>query len=188
MDIKKKGFTLIELLIVIGIIGILATAVIVVLNPAELLAQARDGTRLSDVSSINAAINLYLGTYDDPDLNYGATGTVATVASSGLTLQNDCPFSATCEASTSTATDGTGWVRVRFDDAAGGSPLTALPLDPSGVNDDTYFYAFASNDASSTFEINAVLESARHSPKMGTDGGNSPNHYEKGTEPGLDSL
>ncbi len=54
---RKKGFTLIELLIVIGIIGILAAAVIVVLNPAELLAQARDGTRLSDIDSANSAIN-----------------------------------------------------------------------------------------------------------------------------------
>ncbi|MGC9603563.1 MAG: type II secretion system protein, partial [Minisyncoccia bacterium] len=41
------GFTLIELLVVIGILGTLATAVVLVLNPAQLLAQARDSTRLS---------------------------------------------------------------------------------------------------------------------------------------------
>lgn len=39
---NRKGFTLIELLIVIGILAVLATAVIMVLNPAELLKQARD--------------------------------------------------------------------------------------------------------------------------------------------------
>ena len=34
----KKGFTLIELVIVIGILAILATVVVLVLNPAQLLA------------------------------------------------------------------------------------------------------------------------------------------------------
>ncbi|MGC9603258.1 MAG: prepilin-type N-terminal cleavage/methylation domain-containing protein, partial [Minisyncoccia bacterium] len=38
----EASFTLIELLVVIGILGVLATAVVLVLNPAQLLAQARD--------------------------------------------------------------------------------------------------------------------------------------------------
>jgi len=177
---QKKGFTLIELLIVIGIIGILAAAVIVVLNPAELLAQARDGTRLSDVDSVTSAINLYIATVDNPDLNEGATGTVATVNVATAA----CPFTASCVDDTDTVTDGTGWVRVNLNGASGGSPIPALPSDPS--NDTTYYYAFASSDVSDTFEINAVLESTRHSGKMGTDGGNSSSYYEKGTEPGLD--
>jgi len=186
MKTQKKGFTLIELLIVIGIIGILAAAVIVVLNPAELLAQARDGTRLSDMDSVSSAINLYIATAEPIDLNEGATGTIATVNTTGLTLQADCPFTATCVVSTSTLTNGTGWVRVNLDSASGGSPIPVLPTDPAGNTSDTYFYAFASNDVSSTFEVNAVLESTRHVGKMGTDGGDSSAHYEKGTKPGLD--
>ena len=42
---KRSGFTLIELLVVIAIIAILAVVVILTLNPAQLLAQARDSTR-----------------------------------------------------------------------------------------------------------------------------------------------
>ncbi|MDD4819148.1 MAG: prepilin-type N-terminal cleavage/methylation domain-containing protein, partial [Candidatus Colwellbacteria bacterium] len=38
---KKTAFTLVELLIVIAILAVLAAAVVIVLNPAELLAQAR---------------------------------------------------------------------------------------------------------------------------------------------------
>jgi len=44
----KKGFTLLELLIVIGILAILSTTVVLVINPAELLKKARDSQRISE--------------------------------------------------------------------------------------------------------------------------------------------
>ena len=53
---NEKGFTLIELLIVIGIIAILAAAVIVAINPGQQFAQARNASRQSHLSSISTAI------------------------------------------------------------------------------------------------------------------------------------
>ena len=55
----RKGFTLIELLVVIGIVAILAAVAILVLNPAELQRQARDSRRISDMATINSAINFF---------------------------------------------------------------------------------------------------------------------------------
>ncbi len=53
----KKGFTLIELLIVIGIITILAAAVIIAINPGEQFSQARDSTRKSHLNSLRGAMH-----------------------------------------------------------------------------------------------------------------------------------
>lgn len=52
----NKGFTLIEILIVIGIMAILATAIILAVNPPKQFAQARDTQRWINVSNISNAI------------------------------------------------------------------------------------------------------------------------------------
>jgi prepilin-type N-terminal cleavage/methylation domain-containing protein len=53
------GFTLIELLIVIGIIAILAAAVIIAINPGQQFASARDRTRESHTNSLYNSILSY---------------------------------------------------------------------------------------------------------------------------------
>jgi len=65
-----KGFTLIELLVVVAIIAVLAVAVVLVLNPVQLIKQARDSTRISDLATLNSA---YLADQSSPDLGICTT-------------------------------------------------------------------------------------------------------------------
>lgn len=54
---KNKGFTLIEILVVIGIIAILATVVLVAVNPSRQFKLARDSQRTSNVNALLNAVH-----------------------------------------------------------------------------------------------------------------------------------
>ncbi len=79
---RQKGFTLIELLIVIGIIAILAAAVIIAINPGRQFAQARQSTRQSHVASIANAFYAYA-------IDWGGGFPTDCIASGALTDAND---------------------------------------------------------------------------------------------------
>src|SRR4030042_2430131 len=107
----RKGFTLIELVIVIGILAILAAVVILVLNPAQLLAQARDSQRLSDLGSIKSAIALYLVSANTPSIGAGPTCTTALCSTGG-------PFGSETITS-STIVTGAGWAPIALSETGG---------------------------------------------------------------------
>ena len=206
-----KGFTLIELLVVIGILAVLSVVVVLTLNPAELLKQARDSTRISDLGTIKSAISLYqvdvsAQLFGDSAVSYytsGGSGTAPAGAGCDPNGAATVRFGATgsCTAAGS-AIDGTGWVRVNLGSISansGGSPISNLPIDPSNNYTNNLFYAYRAggsagcNDtgtACTVYEINATLESAKFAAQAANDGGNSntaPNniYYEIGTDPGL---
>ena len=57
---QNKGFTLLEILLVIAAIGILASIVLVAINPNRQLAQVRNAQRRSDINTIYKALEQYL--------------------------------------------------------------------------------------------------------------------------------
>ena len=196
----KKGFTLLELLIVIGILAILATATVLVLNPAELLRQARDSQRVSDLASLNSAISLYVTAANTPLMASSSNAATNSTCHSGggtYTCYSDrnallgvsCGgrYASTAVAtSTSRKIDRGGWLPIDFTSLPGGSPLPNLPTDPSNTASLYYGYA-CQNDL--TFVLTAAFESTKYGTTLpnpaSTDGGGTSTIYEIGTTPGL---
>lgn len=56
LNVYKSGFTLLEVLMVIGILAILATIVLVAINPARQFKIARDSQRAANVTAILNAV------------------------------------------------------------------------------------------------------------------------------------
>jgi len=120
-----SGFTFLEMLMVVGIIGILATVMMVVVNPAHQLAKARDTQRESDIYSIIATIQQYAsehsGTLPDTD---------------GDPDTSDFPTSLTCIG------NGVGCFNLASagdgEDSIVPNYLASLPKDPkTGTDTDT---------------------------------------------------
>jgi uncharacterized delta-60 repeat protein/prepilin-type N-terminal cleavage/methylation domain-containing protein len=59
IKMQKKGFTLLEILLTITLIGILASIVLVAINPNRQLSQNRDLNRQKDIAEIQKAVELY---------------------------------------------------------------------------------------------------------------------------------
>lgn len=80
-----SGFTLIELLIVIAILGILAAAVLVAVNPAKRQKQARDSARKNDIGQMATALQAYFTTPGQGlyPANSGAPGGLTALTASG---------------------------------------------------------------------------------------------------------
>ncbi|WP_456327756.1 type II secretion system protein, partial [Archaeoglobus sp.] len=116
----KKGFTLLELLIVIGILAILATTVVLVINPAQLLKKARDSQRISDLNSLKTAIGYYTTEAATPSI--GATN---------ATYSDNADGAVSCMSRTANTNqgkftvDGNGWIPINFSGLAGGSPIAS---------------------------------------------------------------
>ncbi|HVM76754.1 MAG TPA: prepilin-type N-terminal cleavage/methylation domain-containing protein [Candidatus Paceibacterota bacterium] len=186
----KRAFTLIELLLVVAILAILSVVLILTLNPAELLRQGRDSSRLSDMDTIAHAVAisqtdaLSLGhtgvvyvSVPDASLAPGATSTCAnlglTPLPSGWTYQ--------CVSTQSLRKiDGTGWIPITLTKISiGGSPLSAWPIDPVNQTSTGEYYAYVTDGTH--YEVTANFESQKYLPQEAKSNGSIPFLFEKGT-------
>ncbi len=159
---QTKGFTLIELLVVIGIIAVLSVVVILTLNPAELLRQARDSTRLSDLSTVQTAIALYSSQANTIGFGDGVNCYIHTVSGNSNGMSSGCfsggtgaqvrftsgPLpgvaSGVTVAKNTVTVDGLGWLPIDMKTAnlSSGLPVSAWPVDPINVTSTDLFYAY----------------------------------------------
>lgn len=145
--IKKnfRAFTLVELLIVIAILAILASIVMVALNPLARFQDSRNAKRWSDVNLILSAVKLSQidngGIYPDPINNltnglYYQIGSGSdcddTCSNPTLILQGEC---------------------LELDDLVDGGYMSAVPVDPgdsSASEDKTRYYLVKLSNGSVT--------------------------------------
>jgi prepilin-type N-terminal cleavage/methylation domain-containing protein len=170
----RKAFTLIELLVVIAIIAILAVVVVLTLNPAEMLRQARDANRLSDLATINSAVNLYatdqsgssgfsLGNPSSVYLSLPDSSSTCNNLGLATTSGN---FTYACSSSTSSRNiNTTGWIPVNLSLISSGSPLGSLPIDPVNQSSSGLYYTYYTNG--SQFEVTSLFESQKNKISYG---------------------
>jgi len=176
-DSNRYGFTLLELLIVIGIIAVLSAAATVVLNPVELLKQARDSQRMSDLNAINKALDFVK--FDNSSTNFGNPNTIYL---SILSPSSDCGYSMgnpyslpslqigwVYQCSTTMQDhrkiDGSGWIPVNFTSLSINPPLVILPIDPvnSSSNQGRFYYTYVANtDSGRSFARASLFESQKY--------------------------
>ncbi len=164
-----KAFTLIELLVVMAILATIATTVILVINPAELLKEARDSNRLSDLAALNSALSLFQT--DQYNLSLGtASTTYVSVPDSSPTCANlglpalPSGWSYACVSSaSSTRVDGTGWIPVNFSLISSGSPLSKLPIDPINTTSTGQYYTYTPGGS---WELTALPESQKQKTSL----------------------
>ncbi len=183
------GFTLIELLIVIAILAILAAVVVIVINPAEILAQARDAERISSIKSIKDSVDLFI--VDNPSASLG-TAQVVSISipdASSSTCANvaglptlPAGWSYRCVTAINLRnTNGTGWVPLDLGTIKGGSPIPYLPIDPQNDPATTRYYQYISG-ANASYELTALMESEKQAKVAGKDGGTDAARIESGPD------
>ncbi len=180
--ISLAGFTLIELLVVIAILAILATVTVLVINPAQMFAQARDSRRATELQSISKAAQLA----ELQGLSLGTASVLSvSIPDSSPTCANlslpalPAGWSYRCATSADyRKVDGTGWVPVNFSQLSTGAPFSALPIDPVNTVASGYYYTYAPGGS---FELMSRFESEKYADVAAADGGPDMTTLEVGT-------
>ena len=143
--LRNKGFTLIEILLVVAAIAILASIVILAINPNKQLGETRNAQRRADVNTILNAVYQY--TID----NNGALVTLPTGACAQVAANEVCKLTAT-----GTCLSGVDLSVLTNNETY----LTAMPIDPTAsTTDGTGYYITKSTNG----RVNVCAPSAEQS-------------------------
>ncbi len=181
----RRSFTLVELLVVVALLAILAAVVIMVLNPPELLKQARDSTRLADLETLNKALLLYqlenTSGYGNSNTVYVSIPDLAATSTSGTNCGSlglpslPSAWSYRCAASsTYRNVDSLGWLPVNFSSLSFGTPLGVLPVDPVNTTSSGNYYTYVSGGS---WDLTTLFESDKYADKAVNDGDAYPGVY-----------
>lgn len=173
----SRGFTLIELLIVIAILAVLVVTALLVINPAEGQRKARDASRMKDLATLQTIITGYLEDGNTPD------------PSSCLVSANGC---------TSTGLTGkqqpcnANWLGIDVCDYAQTAPLDSAnnatrTCVSAGTVDNPTFSSTCSmiyrvRISGSSYEVNVRQEAKANAANVLSDGGNSSQWAETGSD------
>jgi prepilin-type N-terminal cleavage/methylation domain-containing protein len=196
----KKGFTLIEILAVLAGIAVIAGLLVTLIKPLELFKCARDSQRMNDLQALSSAIQHYIISTNDIDLdgpyqNRGVDEASSTIFISVPSDKESLPNTFVVGTSTFIVNsvnsnnlkniDGTGWLPINFQSLEVRA-INVLPIDPINSYASKYFYSYVFHRGMRSFELNANLECNRYKKggvedKTFTDGGDDPDVYEVGS-------
>ena len=143
--------------------------------------ESRDLKRISDLSTLQAEIGLYIQDTAHPDI---CVNTRTIYASAPIVAPSGWVDGGSMG---NTKTDGTGWLPVDIATIASPAPMARLPVDPVNNGSEHLVYLYACDPVAGTYELDAVMESIKYGragayDAVATDGGNDPNAYELGTD------
>lgn len=173
---KLKGFTIVELLIVIAILGVIAIALLVTINPGEAQKKTRDAQRIIHMKTLQTLIDQFM---IDGNNATGAIISASGVNSSAVVAQNSqlCGVTSwlginTCLYSSTVPIDPNNGTSRTFINNASSTPIG------TGLIVAQYRAKISSND----YEVNIMQESVSNASKISGDGGNSNQWLEAGTD------
>ena len=210
MNSQSRGFTLIEILVTTGILAVLSTVTVLVVQPQELFKQARDARRITDIKALMQVLRLaglggnVIGNNDQVSVSIPDNdSSCSTIAGSLPTLEGGWTYR--CATPTEyRQIDGMGWIAADFGDPFAlnettgneallamvgttydttGAVITVLPVDPiNDVATGNYFmYLYTSNN----YQFVTAFESQKYQALAAEDGGSDSTRYEVGIDLGL---
>lgn len=182
LKLENKVFALLETVIALGVMLIIATIVITILKPQEIIAKSRDFQRINNLNTYQTNIKLALleadTNYTKPRTIYLSLQDTTITCASYIDNLPELPpdWSYNCSNNPENA-DGTGWLPIDFR-SSGAIQIDKLKIDP--VNKPPYYYTYIGG----SFELTAYLEyegNRGNGSVSAIDSGKNPYLLEAGT-------